>query len=295
MSANPYSILLKSIAQRGIDNQKIHKGDFYRDGLLICGKCREQRQKILEYDQENENGKEIKRKLKVACECRCERNQREFEEREEKRKKEMEQIENLKALSLMDEKFSDACFENLKATKYNQRNLKLCKRYATAFDEMLKKAQGLLMWGNPGTGKSYSAAAIANYLLEHKVPVIMTSFTIILKLIDSNKSEEASIARKLGKAKLVIFDDLGAERDTDYAIEKVYNIIDERYRKKLPMILTTNMTLEEMKRETDIRYARIYDRIFETCYPMQFTGPSWRKITASQRFNEMEKFLEGDE
>lgn len=78
-------------------------------------------------------------------------------------------------------------------------------------------------------------------------------------------------------------------------MEKVYNIIDTRYRNKLPMILTTNLTIDDMKSESDIRYSRIYDRILEVCYPMQFTGPSWRKREASRRYNEMEKLLEVDQ
>ena len=97
----------------------------------------------------------------------------------------------------------------------------------------------------------------------------------------------------MNSAKLLIIDDLGAERSTDFALEKVYNIIDSRYRAGLPMILTTNLTLKEMKEATDIRYSRIYDRIFEVCYPMEFTGPSWRKVEASRRFEEMRQFLEG--
>lgn len=74
----------------------------------------------------------------------------------------------------------------------------------------------------------------------------------------------------------------------------IYNIIDSRYRRKLPMLLTTNLTIDEMKDEEDRRYSRIYDRIFETCYSMQFTGPSWRKKEASRRFTEMEKLFDID-
>ena len=159
---------------------------------------------------------------------------------------------------------------------------------------MLEKNQGLLFWGDVGTGKSFAAACIANYLLERKIPVIMTSFVKLLEVIQASREEEPAILNRLGYAKLVIFDDLGAERGTDYALEKVYNIIDSRYRKSLPMILTTNLTIEEMKRDMDIRYSRIYDRIFEICYPMQFTGPSWRKTEASRRFDEMKKLLEED-
>ena len=91
-----------------------------------------------------------------------------------------------------------------------------------------------------------------------------------------------------------IIDDLGAERSTDTALEKVYNIVDSRYRAKRPVILTTNLGIDEMKETLDIRYSRIYDRIFEMCYPMQFKGQSWRKVEAAYRFDEMRKFLEGN-
>ena len=50
--------------------------------------------------------------------------------------------------------------------------------------------------------------------------------------------------------------------------------------------LLDTKTIDEMKEEEDRRYSRIYDRIFETCYSMQFTGPSWRKKEASRRFTE---------
>ena len=292
--SNPYLDIVRRIAKRGVDNQEVNLDDYYDEkGYLFCGKCHQPRQKDMVFDTQDDDGKPAKVHLKTTCECACEKKQREAEELRKKREKEMEWVANLKKLSLMDEKFREARFDLLEVTKHNERNIKLCKRYATGFEEMLKKCQGLLMWGNVGTGKSYAAAAIANYLLEHKVPVVMTSFNRILGLIDSDRSEESAISARLSRAKLVIFDDLGAERSTDYALEKVYNIIDERYRLKLPMILTTNLTINEMKSETDIRYARIYDRVFETCYPMQFTGPSWRKVAASKRYEEMERFLEG--
>ncbi len=71
--------------------------------------------------------------------------------------------------------------------------------------------------------------------------------------------------------------------------------MDSRYRAKLPIILTTNLSMTEMKESADIRYTRIYDRIFEMCYPMQFTGRSWRKAEAARRFDEMKNFLEGND
>ena len=286
---------MENIAAKGIKNQVRNPGDYEdEEGLLVCGVCGEQRQKFIDFAAPTEDDPNHTKKLKVATMCRCEREVEERRKREKQNEEDMERIRKLKKASLMDEKLSGATFRNFKPTKYNARNLKLCQRYAEKFDLMLEKNQGLLFWGAVGTGKSFAAACIANYLLERKIPVIMTSFVKLLEVIQASREEEPAILNRLGYAKLVIFDDLGAERGTDYALEKVYNIIDSRYRKSLPMILTTNLTIEEMKRDMDIRYSRIYDRIFEICYPMQFTGPSWRKTEASRRFDEMKKLLEED-
>ncbi len=117
------------------------------------------------------------------------------------------------------------------------------------------------IWGDVGTGKSYTAAAIANALMERRVSVIMTSLIKILSKVGNTGVCEDTI-ENLNRPQLLILDDFGAERSTDYVLENVYNIIDSRYRSGKPLILTTNLTLEEMKRTDDRRYQRIYDRIF---------------------------------
>ena len=156
---------------------------------------------------------------------------------------------------------------------------------------MYKENQGLILYGSVGTGKSYAAAVIANELLEKKVPVVMTSFIKILK--DVGTFDDNERLELIKNAKLLIIDDLGAERGTDYAIEKVYDIIDSRYRSNKPVILTTNLSIEQMKSCDDIRYTRIYDRIFEMCYPVKVTGFSWRKKEAASRYGVAKKLLEG--
>lgn len=80
----------------------------------------------------------------------------------------------------------------------------------------------------------------------------MTSFVKILQNIQ--KQDEAEYIAMLNSAKLLILDDLGTGRNTDYALEKVYNIIDSCSRVSKPMVLTTNLSLDEMMDATDIRY-----------------------------------------
>ena len=174
-------------------------------------------------------------------------------------------------------------------------NIRKCREYVEHWPENLRQNLGLLMVGKPGRGKTYAAACIANYLLSRRRSVVMTSFVKLLESMMNFKEDDSVLISRLNRAKLLIIDDLGAERSTDFALEKVYNIVDSRYRAKLPVILTTNLSMDELMQATDIRYTRIYDRIFEMCYPLEFVGRSWRKTEANRRFKEFETFLEGED
>lgn len=273
-------------------------GDYYdSEGFLVCGKCHTRRQvevnmpdlKAVPLDPK----KKVRVKMPVSCRCRAER--RYQEEQMLQQDKDMRAMEALKRQSLMDERLRDVSFDSFRKTNDNAYNLKLCLRYANHFDEMLAKNQGLLFYGGVGTGKTFAAACIANHLLNQRIPVIMTSFVKLLESMQGFSEDDSALIARLNRAKLLIIDDLGAERSTDYALEKVYDIVDSRYRAKLPIILTTNLSMTELKESTDIRYTRIYDRIFEMCYPMQFKGQSWRKVEAARRFDAMKNFLEGND
>lgn len=258
------------------------------DGLLYCGKCNTPRQHLVEFQDIETSGY----KIPILCQCR----EKEYQEEQiqKQKQRDMAVIEELRKRSNMDLKFFNHNFEAFQATKENERLLKISRRYVDNFDEMIKRNQGLLFWGDVGTGKTFTAACIANALLNNKTPIVMTSFVKLLETTQYFKEDEEKLLNNLNRAKLLIIDDLGAERGTDFALEKVYNIIDSRYRARLPMILTTNISLEEMKNASDIRYSRIYDRIFEVCYPVKFTGASFRKVEANRRYREMKNFLEGD-
>lgn len=291
------SNILAEFIRKNQANLVVNEGDYTdsEDGLLHCGKCREPKQ--FEYEMPSQGdglADEERKKILMCAPCACERAVIERENEEKQKRKDMERTVELRRLSLLDKRYEEATFDNFITNTYNEKNLKLCRRFAEHFDEMKAKNQGLLMWGNVGTGKSYAAACIANYLLNALTPCVMTSIVKILQLIQKNGIEENDIIFRLSRVPLVIFDDFGAERNTDYALEKIYNILDSRYRSGLPMIVTTNLTFKEMQNEADVRYSRLYDRIFECCYPMQFTGDSFRKKAAYDKFNAMEKFLNGE-
>ena len=164
-----------------------------------------------------------------------------------------------------------------------------CKRYAAHWKEMQEQNSGLLLWGNTGTGKTYAAACIANYLIDRGTPAMVTSFPRILNA----GWDKQEIIDQMHYYPLVVIDDLDVERSTEYAIETVYMVIDERYKAKKPLIVTTNLTLEELCKPKNMDYRRIYERILELCVPVAFKGESFRQKAANEKMRRMKEILEG--
>lgn len=263
---------------------------FIKDGLVHCSKCGEPREKIVDMPLFDGSGKSKKKKVSMNCTCL----QQQYEERmrhiahEEK----MIRINQIRNLSLIDNRLKDATLSNYNITSDNEKMHKIATNYVRKFSEMKKNAQGLLFWGDVGTGKSYTAAAIANELINDMYSVVMTSFTKLLECMEDKDKSAVYIMERIMSADLLVIDDLGTERSTDYALERVYDVIDSRYRSKKPIILTTNKNMTEMKTCNDIRYNRIYDRVFEMCYPIKVVGMSLRKKEAANKFEEMRRLLE---
>lgn len=252
------------------------------DGLVYCGKCGSRKQLRVKFGDKTHV---------VRCVCKCESKELEEKKRQEEYEEQMRRINRLKEASMMDKKYREVTFDKYEVREENKKVFEMAKKYADRFQDMYKKNQGLLLYGPVGTGKSFTAACIGNYLLNNAKPVIMTSFVKILQDIWEN-DREAEYITILNSASLLIIDDLGTERETDYALEKVYNIIDSRVRANKPMIITSNLELNDMMECEDIRKKRIYDRILECCYPMYVGGKSFRMMKAAQRFDEMKDFLE---
>lgn len=263
--------------------ERLAEGDHIgEDGLVYCGKCGSRKQLRVKFGDKTHV---------VRCVCKCESKELEEKKRQEEYEEQMRRINRMKEASMMDKKYREVTFDKYEVREENKKVFEMAKKYADRFQDMYKKNQGLLLYGPVGTGKSFTAACIGNYLLNNAKPVIMTSFVKILQDIWEN-DREAEYITILNSASLLIIDDLGTERETDYALEKVYNIIDSRVRVNKPMIITSNLELNDMMECEDIRKKRIYDRILECCYPMYVGGKSFRMMKAAQRFDEMKDFLE---
>ena len=231
--------------------------DFVKDGLLHCGKCGTPKQTRVEV-----LGMVIM--PKILCECEVEREKREKEEAE--KREFLERIAKYRKMGFPQSQMQEWTFE--KDDKSNEKLSNIAKRYVDNFDEFCKEGKGLLLHGGVGTGKTYIACMIANALIDKGYPVLVTNFSRILSTLQGTFDKQEYLD-SLNQFKLLVIDDLGIERDTSYAKELVYQTVDSRYRAGLPMIITTNLSMQKMATESDITDKRVYDRIIERCFPVE--------------------------
>lgn len=189
------------------------------------------------------------------------------------------------------------CFEEKEMEGFTFQNvdrdssaIRIAEEYVANWQKMKQNHMGYLFWGPVGTGKSYLAACIANALLEQEVTVKMTNFNTILNDLFAAEDKTEYI-RSLNGYELLIIDDLGVERNSEYALENIFSVIDWRYRSGKPLIITTNIPLVQLKQETKIEKKRIYDRILERCVPVKIDGVSRREAMANDNMQTMKSIL----
>ena len=205
-----------------------------------------------------------------------------------RQQKHSELVRRLKAEGFSDTAMLNWTFEN---DNGHSPQMHYAHRYVERWQTMRAENLGLLLWGSVGTGKSFLAGCIANALMEQEVPVRMTNFARIMNELNSSFSGRNAVVDRICRYPLLIIDDFGMERGTAYALEQVYNIVDSRYRSQKPLIVTTNLTLDEIRHPQDTAHARIYDRILEMCVPISCIGASLRKENAQKKLESMKSLI----
>ena len=120
--------------------------------------------------------------------------------------------------------------------------------------------------------------------------VKMTNFNTIIDDIFP-LADKTEYINALASYQLLIIDDLGVERNSEYALGIIFSVIDRRIRSGRPLIITTNLPLKEIKNETMLDKRRIYDRILEMCTPMYVGGTSKREVIASMKMEKAKTLL----
>ncbi len=280
--------IFNSLAAQSRNNYK--EGDYTdSEGFLCCGKCLTRKQKDITIPAFRGQSERVAR-VGIACECR--KKEIEAELASEERRQFLQRMEVLRRDGITDPAYIQYTFDQ--DDNRNPEVSEVCRRYVEHWDEMFKYNIGILFYGGVGTGKSFLACCIANALIEKLVPVSVTNFPRILNKLQGFGfgGERQELIDKLQYYKLLVIDDLGVERDTSYSAEQVYNVIDTRSRSGMPLIITTNLSMDDLKNPPSLAHARIYDRVLEMCpIRLKLVGESRRKTIANERRDKAKKLL----
>lgn len=260
---NPFADAFNTIASR--DNRA--DGDFLDDeGFLVCHVCNERKQLLIDIPI-------LGGEKKVPRMCECARREREQANEIKARADLHDILDRLSTGGLGDPnyripRFIDDDGKNAEAST-------TCRKYVRNWEWALERGMGLLMYGSVGTGKSFLAACIVNELVEKGVPAFMTTTPRIVAAAQASSTN--AVIYQLSRARLLVMDDLGMERDNEFGNEVMNSLIDSRYVAHLPIIVTTNLSPRDVKNSGKLFYDRIFDRILERSKAVLVNGEQRRK------------------
>ena len=275
------SMNIDTYAQRAAAASPFEDGDYIgADGLLVCHKCNTPKQcRINIFDRERV----------VSCLCKCEYERREAEQRRREHEEFLLRCEKYRRLGFADARMREWTFAN--DDNANPVLTKAMLNYVANFPDLKAQGKGLLLYGTVGSGKTFAACEVANALIDKGYPALVTNFAKLVNILQEQFNTRQTYIDSLNKFDLLVIDDLAAERDTEYMLENVYNIIDARYRAGLPMIITTNLTGSELKNPDSIGKERIYSRLLERCHPIEVNAKDRRKAALKCSYAEMKHIL----
>lgn len=271
---------LRTLADVVEQNNPMYDEDYVKDGLIYCHKCGTPKQ----YRVKLRGVETI-----VPCTCECRQAELEAERQALAEQARLQRIREMRKVGFPDHEMQFCTFD--KDDGSNEKLSDIAHRYVDNFDEMLSRGKGLLLYGTVGTGKTFMSACIANALTDRGYPCLVTNFARLINTISGMYDGKQNYIDGLSRFDLLVIDDLYAERDTEYMGEMVQNIIDSRYRSGKPLIVTTNLSKEDLVHPTDIRKKRIYSRLFEMCITYEVKGADRRKQILKDGDNDLKELL----
>ena len=259
--------MLKALIEKASKGDHYEEGDYFVDGLLYCGKCHTAKQCRFEAAWGGI--------MEPYFLCECGRKRKEEEEKARQAQEFQSEVKRLRKLGFPDAEMANWTFANDDGS--DAKISSIAHKYVDNFVEMKKRGKGLLLYGTVGSGKTYIAACIANELINRGRPCLVTNFARITNTLQGMFEGKQRYLDDLNRLDLLVIDDLSAERDTSFMNEMVFNVIDARYRSGKPLIVTSNLTSDELMRPNNIDKQRIYSRVLEMCFPVEVKGVDRRK------------------
>lgn len=150
-----------------------------------------------------------------------------------------------------------------------------CKNYAETFSQ---KSENLMLIGDTGLGKTHLSTAIAGKVIERGFDVCYDTATNVFTSFENERfgkanSKFATPTERYFDCDLLIIDDVGTESVTQFTVSALYNLINTRAMNEKQIMLSTNLTLDEMKKKYGDRIA---SRLFGESIVLQFTGKDIR-------------------
>lgn len=230
----------------------------------------------------------------VQPRCKCEIDEYEKGINQHVELKRKHDIERKFSLSKLGERFNSCTFDTFQRRDGTDKVERLAQEYASYFPQ--KGGESMTIWGDPGNGKSHLAAAVCHVLKARGYIPIFQSVPELLERVRSTfrsqKESEKEIMDALRDCDLLVLDDIGAEKISDWVLEILFRIIDGRYRQKKPTLITTNFSPQELLNrfmpmhpsvEHEIAAKRLHDRIIEMNIIVENSATSYRMEVAKER------------
>lgn len=210
--------------------------------------------------------------------CNCEEANKiwkqydEIIEKEKLKEFNLKQIDKLFKNNNLGKRQLNSTFENYKITDKNKTVYENVKKYTT---KLIKGNinKGLFIAGTYGVGKTFLASCIANELIKNDIPVIFGTLIQLLDCIKNTyKDDEISDKEYIylySNVDLLIIDDLGKEKTTEWVLEKLFLIVNNRYNNYLPIVITTNYNRNQLRERLCVnKNYSIVDSIISRLYGM---------------------------